>query len=468
MNYLSIEFAVFLMATFVLYYSQRTGKAQVLVLIAASLFFYAWEDPALLAVFLTSWLITSVFSYLVINSNELGRRKVFATAGVSLNLLILCFFKYKTLVDPSLKPGEGQLDSLTEILLHAPLPIGISFYTFHGISLMVDIFRGDRAFDDSAKGGLVRHLLESLLYLVFFPQLISGPIVKAKDFLPQIKLKQLGDIRIEPAVRALIMGAFLKSVIADNLSSQTFWIEYPYYESRSPTELILLLYAYSAQIFADFAGYSLLAIGLGRLMGYELPSNFDFPYAATSISQFWRKWHISLSSWLRDYLYIPLGGSQRGTARTYLNLIITMFLGGLWHGAAWSFAFWGLWHGIGLALERPLLKTAWMSSTSRITLAIRALIVFNFVTFGWLFFKLQDFQHALGYIGHIASGQSTRGSGIMMATVLILSSAVFLYHIANIYRSRISRAHQNTLYGFMLFSVVTSAGPNAPFIYFQF
>ncbi|MFN9911764.1 MAG: MBOAT family O-acyltransferase, partial [Pirellulaceae bacterium] len=219
------------------------------------------------------------------------------------------------------------------------------FYTFHGISLLVDVFRGRNLETFERDKSLYRHLADTLLYLVFFPQLIAGPIIKAKEFYPQVTLKSIRQVDYQGSVRLLILGLFLKTVVADNLSEQTFWIAYPYFLGKSSADLLLLLYGYSAQIFADFAGYSLIAIGLARLLGYQLPDNFHFPYLASSIGEFWRRWHISLSSWLCDYLYIPLGGNQKGAVRTYFNLIIVMFLGGLWHGAAWSFAIWGLWHG---------------------------------------------------------------------------------------------------------------------------
>lgn len=440
-----------------------TVGLQLAVLVAASLFFYAWESPLLLLVFLLAWFITSVTSYFVQTSSS-RRAKIYATIGVMANLSLLGFFKYKFLfIHPA---HHADASSLGQWLILAPLPIGISFYTFHGISLLVDSFRGTYVRNSELR--IKSHLGETLLYLVFFPQLIAGPIIKARDFFPQVGRKCIRDIDFAGCARILILGMFLKMVIADNLSEQTFWISYPFFQWKSRGDLLIMIYGYSAQIFADFAGYSLIAIGLAKLLGYRLPQNFNFPYFSTSISEFWRRWHISLSSWLRDYLYIPLGGNRKGEFRTYVNLILVMLLGGLWHGAAWSFAIWGLWHGVGLALERRWLTSIFMMTENRIALMTRQFVVFNFVTIGWVFFKLQNFSEATLYLEKLVRNDVTGLSRKIDMMILIYASAVFIYHIANVYRDRITRNFRDALYGAMLFLVVTSAGPSTPFIYFQF
>lgn len=440
-----------------------TVGLQLAVLVAASLFFYAWESPLLLLVFMLAWFITSVTSYFVLTSSS-QRAKFYATIGVMANLSLLGFFKYKFLF---IHPAHHAIaSSLGEWLILAPLPIGISFYTFHGISLLVDSFRGTYVRNSELQ--IRSHLGETLLYLVFFPQLIAGPIIKARDFFPQVERKSIWDIDFAGCARILILGLFLKMVIADNLSEQTFWIAYPFFQWKSKLDLMVMIYGYSAQIFADFAGYSLIAIGLAKLLGYRLPQNFNFPYFSTSISDFWRRWHISLSSWLRDYLYIPLGGNRKGEVRTYVNLILVMLLGGLWHGAAWSFAIWGLWHGIGLALERKWLASAFMTSDHRVSLMIRQFVVFNFVTIGWVFFKLQDFSDATLYLERMVHNDVTGISKKIDMMILIYAAAVFIYHVASVYRDRITQQFKDVIYGVMLFFVITSAGPSTPFIYFQF
>ena len=465
MSYTESSFLLFFLVTFSLYYLAQNARLQTIVLITASLFFYAWEYPTLLMIFLSTWFITSVSSYCVMISVP-RKAKYYAVIGVVTNLLFLGFFKYKTLFIPnslSLTPG-----SFGEWLVLAPLPIGISFYTFHGISLLVDTYRGNNKVNLENRGGFNTHLANTLLYLVFFPQLIAGPIIKAKDFYPQVGFKKFGEIDFVSCTRILILGYFLKSVIADNLSEQTFWISFPYFQWKSSADLVMMLYGYSAQIFADFAGYSLIAIGIAKLFGYKLPDNFNFPYLSSSIAEFWRRWHISLSSWLRDYLYIPLGGNRYGEIRTYMNLMIVMLLGGLWHGAAWSFVFWGFWHGIGLVIERPLHGTRFMNSSNRFIMFARIFLVFNFVSIGWLFFKLQNFSQALDYLKTMLISDSKEIDKVMVSSILVYGSFIFIYHILSQYSSQISRVVKDLAYGLMLFFIVTNSGPSNPFIYFQF
>ena len=464
MNYNDPLFLVFFLTCFFAYYTVRSARLQIVVLIGASLFFYAWAAPWLLSVFLLSWLITALTSYATITSPPGRRRTAFATAGVVANLGFLALFKYK-----SLFLGEPvATDVAVHWLLLAPLPIGISFYTFHGISLVVDVYRGDRSFSREAVPALPAHLGRTLLYLVFFPQLIAGPIIKAKDFFPQLGRKHLADIRWNAAFANLVIGFFLKSVVADNLATVTFWIQNPYFEWMSSVQLVMMIYGYSFQIFADFAGYSLIAIGLAQLLGFELPQNFNFPYIATSIADFWRRWHMSLSNWLRDYLYIPLGGNRHGNLRTNINLLTVMVLGGLWHGAAWSFAVWGLWHGLGLVIERAFAGRFGPRSTHPLIIALRIFLVFNFVTFGWLLFKLQNFSEALDYLAAIARNPSAGADYKSIGLILIFGSAVVGYHARQLIRRPVPPFLRESCLAVMLFLVLVNAGPAVPFIYFQF
>lgn len=467
MSYSDPVFFLFYATVFFFYYLARNARQQVIVLVISSLFFYAYESPLLLIVFLCSWFVTSLSSYKVLISAPRSlNAKLFAIIGVLTNLGMLGFFKYKFLVIDHAVIQSSQ--AIGDWLLSAPLPVGISFYTFHGISLLVDVFRGNNAIILQKQNRLSKHLLDTLLYLVFFPQLIAGPIIKARDFYPQVSRKYFRDVDFYSSIRILILGFFLKRVIADNLSDQTFWIEYPYFLGRSSIDLMLMLYGYSMQIFSDFAGYSLIAIGLAKLLGYTLPDNFNFPYLASSIADFWRRWHISLSSWLRDYLYIPLGGSRYGSTRMYFNLVVVMLLGGLWHGAALSFVIWGLWHGIGLVIERPWLESRFFTSTNWFIQVIRIFFVFNFVAIGWLFFKLQDFSHAWLYlkaIVHSDIGGVSRGIALY---IVLYGSSIFVYHMCSLYKGRISANIKDIIYVGMVFFIVTNSGSSKPFIYFQF
>jgi alginate O-acetyltransferase complex protein AlgI len=241
---------------------------------------------------------------MVYHGREQGRRKLWAAIGVIGNLALLLFFKYSNLLYLSLGGDLGKVDGIGELLISIPLPIGISFFTFQGISLMIDSYR----LKESGKPGefysadFLRHWYNTTFFKAFFPQLIAGPIVKARQFLPQIGAKFYREIRFDAAFKALVMGYFLKMVVADNLKDQTFWIAVPFFQNLSSPNLILMLVGYSMQIFVDFAGYSLIAVGIAELFRFRLPQNFNYPYIARSFSEFWTRWHISLSSWLKEYL----------------------------------------------------------------------------------------------------------------------------------------------------------------------
>ncbi|SHJ49731.1 D-alanyl-lipoteichoic acid acyltransferase DltB, MBOAT superfamily [Hymenobacter daecheongensis DSM 21074] len=468
----SFEFLVLVLVTLALYYLPLLRRWQVPILIGSSLFFYAWTNPWLLLLFLLSAFVNVATSYQVVHAAP-ERRFFYAALGVVSNLGILAFFKYSPLIGHSLFPDTSEAG---RFLSQIPLPIGISFYTFEGISLLVDAYRErDRhAAQELVPKSIGQHVRNTTLFVAFFPHLIAGPILKAHQFIPQIKPKYLTDIDWEAFFRAVVVGYFLKIVVADNLKEQTFWIAYPYFERQSSLMLITMLFGYSMQIFADFAGYSLIAIGVAHLFGYSLPDNFNFPYISQSITEFWRRWHISLSSFLREYLYIPLGGNRKGETRTYLNLMVVMFLGGLWHGAAWSYAVWGSFHGIALAVER---LSGQANRVPRTVLGRVAATLFTFglVSLAWLLFRLPNFEQALSYLYHMGSNRSFAISGLeylTIACILIYSLPVVLYHVWYLAQEsavgfglqRLSYAW----YGLMLFLTLTNAGPAGSFIYFQF
>lgn len=498
MAFTSTEFLALYLATFALYYLPFCRRFQIPILIGASFVFYAWSSPALLILLLASILINAITSYQVAYATDQRRRLVWATAGVIINLSILGLFKYGALLtDLALSIGQSSqtpVDGVLALLLHLPLPIGISFYTFEGISLVVDVLRKREqtpagASDDTyVDRRLFNHILNTSFFVAFFPHLIAGPILKAHSFYPQIGIKRLANVNWPLVFRSLVIGYFLKMVVADNLKDYTFWIAYPYYETLGTITGLVLLFGYSVQIFADFAGYSLIAIGLAASLGYELINNFNFPYISRSIAEFWRRWHISLSTWLREYLYLPLGGNRKGRTRTYFNLITVMVLGGMWHGAAWSYAVWGLFHGIGLAVERmlgldkqPPADTALPTWRRNLIDSIRVLLVFAFVSVGWVLFKLPNFEHALGFMATLAGNISGRPNLSLIVPVLIFSTPVMLYHlphfpplqqpIANLLTGRsvvVRQYAQDLLIGVMLILIVLNSGSSQAFIYFQF
>jgi alginate O-acetyltransferase complex protein AlgI len=470
-------FFVLLAATFILYYLRRSAVWQIGVLLIASLVFYAHSQPYLLILLACSALLSTVTSYRVERAHSDVPRRAWAIAGVVINLLVLAFFKYDRLFAATfLAPhSSGFLDSLLAI----PLPVGISFYTFHGISLVVDVFRARASQTPNPLGrkrGVLDHSMRTFFYLTFFPQLVAGPIVKAKDFYPQMGGKSFRDIHWYGVVKALIIGFFLKSVVADNLAQQTFVLQPPYCYSYSALNLAVILFGYSIQIFSDFAGYSLIAIGLARLFGYALPDNFRFPYIAQTFSEFWTRWHMSLSAWLRDYVYYPLGGNRKGRHRTYVNLLLVMALGGLWHGAGWSYAIWGLWHGTALAVERIFRETQFYLSEALWMKSLRWALVFLVVTLGWVLFKLPDFVQVRELA--VVFWQNRNMHFAVGAPFLIFaySVPVVVYHLLYMLRtnppgpvaSLWSMRAEGPFVGVMLGVIVLQAGSPTPFIYFQF
>lgn len=473
----SWEFGLLAIITFILYYLPQLRSIQVILLILASFVFYGFGQPHLLLLLVLSILINAIASHRVAFGAPAHRLK-WAWIGVGVNLGVLLFFKYSGLIYRStlgLDVMGGGSHSIDEFFRTLPLPVGISFFTFQGISLIVDAYRSQKSgqhlieLDPSFK----KHLVTIAFFKSFFPQLVAGPIVKAHEFLPQVRHKALRDLDWLLAFRSLILGYFLKMVVADQLRDHTFWMTYPYFNGLSSVTLLALLFAYSMQIFADFAGYSLIAIGLAALFGYCLPINFDFPYIATSFSEFWRRWHISLSTWLKEYLYLPLGGNRKGHALTYFNLFITMFLGGLWHGAAWSYAIWGTWHGLLLAMERAITPRGRKSSPQGFLFSgLKMSVVFGLVTLGWLLFRLPEFYQVILYLKAIFNNTHFHNNNFMIFHILIYSVPVLAYHILALLRSargiRLSFHFEALVYGIMLFLIFTNSGTPGAFIYFQF
>ncbi|MCF8428658.1 MAG: MBOAT family protein [Bacteroidia bacterium] len=464
----SFIFLGLVIITFMLYYMPCFSKFQVSILIISSLVFYAYNQPILVLLLLLSVSINIVSSYFVVYGIE-KYKKTSAITGVTLNLSILLFFKYSPLFS---KTFFKETSSIGDFLLTMPLPIGISFFTFQGISLVVDIYK-EKYFSNKeiVPKSFIKHSERVLFFKGFFPQLISGPIVKAHDFIPQIGIKQLNEIKWESFFKSIITGYFLKMVVADNLKDFTFWIAFPYFQGQSTVTLIVMLFGYSIQIFADFAGYSLIAIGLAKLFGYNFKDNFNFPYISTSFKEFWKRWHISLSTFLMEYLYIPLGGNKKGKIRTYINLMIVMFLGGLWHGAAWSYAIWGCFHGLALAIER-FLSDKIRISTTKLTKLFKFFLVFGFVTLAWLLFKLPNFEHVVEYIRCIFNNLRFGINFQIIIYIFLYSAPVIIYHL--IYLLKKSSKYKSydkyeyILYGIMFFLIIVNSGSSGAFIYFQF
>jgi alginate O-acetyltransferase complex protein AlgI len=459
LTFTSWQFAVFVSAVFALYYLPFFRRCQVYVLVVASLYFYGAGQPELLAL-----LALAVFGTYFFLIKAMDRRIFWLPAGIAFNLSLLAFFKYKLLfIDPS-APSLSNIAAL-DVLLKLPLPIGISFFVFHNISLLVDVTK---------RGGPTPSQGDVFLYIIFFPQLVSGPITRAENFLPQILPKFLKEVAFVEATKWIVIGYFFKLFVANNLNTLTTNMDYPLYLTLRSSDRWLCLFLYSYQIYADFFGYSAIAIGLGLLFGYRLPINFNLPYISRSFAEFWTRWHISLSSWLRTYLYIPLGGNRQGQGRTYLNLMIVMGLGGLWHGAGLSYLAWGLMHGLFLVIERPFLsaieKLSRVVTLHSIIVGIRMLVVFSCVSFVWVFFKLPNFEHALDYIsGMFVERSVSNPARIYRSLAVIYMLPVLIQHFIPAERLLVPlRKLEPYLYGAMAALTLVEAGPESAFIYFQF
>jgi alginate O-acetyltransferase complex protein AlgI len=454
MTFTSWQFGIFVAIVFGAYYLPPLRTFQIQFLVVASLVFYGYGQPELLPL-----LAAAVFGTYLFLLLALRNRPIWLPVGIAFNLALLAFFKYKFLfVEPS-SPSLADLGPVG-FLLKLPLPIGISFFVFHNISLLVDLTKQKSAPPD---------LTSVFLYIIFFPQLVSGPITRAEMFMPQIKPKYFSDIPFVEAAKWILTGFFFKLYVANNLNEMTSYMDFPLFETLRTQDRWLLVFLYSYQIYADFFGYSAIAIGLALLFGYRLPINFDRPYTSISFSEFWTRWHISLSSWLRTYLYIPLGGNRRGAFRTYLNLIIVMGLGGLWHGAGLSYLMWGLMHGVFLAIERPFLAR-FHAVDLRVLQAARIGFVFVCVSLLWIFFKLPNFDHALSYLsGMFVSSTNPNPPKLFYNLALLYSLPVILQHLVS--RSlfeRTLRGAEPYLYGSMAALMYLEAGPETSFIYFQF
>lgn len=488
-------FLGFLLITFGLYHFIPWPRAhrtffQIGLLTIASYVFYAWHTPWLVIILaLSTWINAYVSLKLVALGASDIARKQWVTFAILTNLGVLAFFKYASLIVSSFFP-QSLWSHWGFDLTQIPLPVGISFFTFQGISLVVDLYRsrgegieGLRPPHTTRERGWL--MMRMAFFKAFFPQLVAGPIVKAHEFMHQIRAKTLRDVDWDDAVKKLILGFFLKMVVADNLKEVTAALTYPAFVGMPGINMVFLLYGFSFQIFADFCGYSLIAMGLARLFGYQLPINFNFPYISRSITEFWRRWHISLSTWLREYLYFPLGGNRRGPLRTYFNLFLVMLIGGLWHGAAWSYMIWGGAHGLFLALERfasSLRKDGPDSKPKSLLLrmliaAAQMFVTFNIVSFLWLLFQLPKFDEVLLFLKQLAAWKH----GMIpqpIFVVLLFGAPIILFHLWGLFRPVIGawsgknpaplRLAINAVYAILLFLIITNSGSPGSFIYFQF
>ena len=384
----------------VLIYWRLRHVGQNWFLLAFSYFFYGWWDWRFLSLILISTVVDYNCARIVESSESAGKRRLLLGASVCLNLAFLGFFKYFDFFAASLHAALGNLGIQTsEHLLSIILPPGISFYTFQAIAYMVDVYK--------RRLPATKSLRDYALFISLFPHLIAGPIQRPAHLLPQVQSERAFSAhQFSNGLMLIISGLFRKCVVAD----QCALIANGMFSGAGGTPSLAVLaigtYAFAWQIYGDFSGYSNIARGSAQLIGFHFMVNFRQPYLATSLQDFWRRWHISLSSWLRDYLYIGLGGNRGGTARTYRNLFLTMLLGGLWHGANWTFVVWGAIHGTGLALARAMGFDAKSPDAPRaLSTWGRRILIFHLVCLAWVFFRADSLSAAVSFLGGLGHWQ---------------------------------------------------------------
>jgi D-alanyl-lipoteichoic acid acyltransferase DltB (MBOAT superfamily) len=447
--------------------SRFTAKKAVLV--GASYYFYAQWDWRFCFLLAFSTTVSYAAGRLIGATASNDRRRLILAIGVALHLGLLGIFKYLDFFVLSANRLAHLLGLEHELsFFEVLLPVGISFFTFHGISYITDVYRGDVR--------VCRSPLDMALYMSFFPQLVAGPIVRAAYFLPQLARPSTEPIPLAPALLLIAGGLFKKVVMANYLATGLVDPVFAAPTSYGGPDLLLAVYGYAVEIYCDFSAYTDIAIAVAALAGFRFPANFNQPYRAERLREFWQRWHISLSTWLRDYLYKPLGGNRHGRLKTYRNLMITMLLGGIWHGAGWKFVAWGALHGGGLAAERML--EPWLGRRPRgpAARALGILLVFHFVCFAWIFFRAEDFQLAWLYLAGFGAGwrYGVQQAGPLMVALIALGLAGQFTPDALFDRTAAALARLPA-WGLgatagILVAAINALGPEgvAPFIYFRF
>lgn len=462
----SVFIFIFLPLVLFLYYISGK-KIRNYILLLASLIFYAWGGVNYLKILMVSILINYIFGLLIDKTVDRSHlRKFILILGIILNLALLFYYKYYDFFIENINNILNMNLELKRIVL----PIGISFFTFQGMSYIIDIYRND--------GKVNKNIFSVALYISLFPQLVAGPIIKYKAVDEQIRNRKESIDYFSYGINRFVIGLGKKIIISDMLgaiSDNIFLLA-----NSSGIDMITAwigAICYTLQIYFDFSGYSDMAIGLGHLFGFKFPENFNYPYISRSITEFWRRWHISLSTWFKEYLYIPLGGNRRGNV--YFNLVVVFLVTGLWHGASWNFVIWGLWHGLFMIIERLIRDKAWYK---KIPLIIKIFITLFIVIIGWVLFKATTLEEGLKYLS-IMFGLSNFSNitfeytyfisrkFIVLIIIGIIASTPIFKNIFNRYRDIKVFELIKTILIILLFIISIIFMVNStysPFIYFQF
>ena len=465
----SFEYAIFLPIVFLLYWFvfNKTIKLQNLFLLIIGYIFYGWWDWRFLFLIAFSTIFDFTIGILLEKTTELQKRKLLFAASCIVNIGLLGFFKYfNFFIDNFISAFESIGYHIPAVTLKIILPVGISFYTFQSLSYTTDVFR--------RKMKPTTDFVSFAAFISFFPQLVAGPIERAFNLLPQFHKKRLFDLNLAvKGMRQILWGLFKKIVIADTLSTYVDAI-FNSYEVLPGSTLLLGAIYFAVQIYCDFSGYSSIAIGTARLFGFTLLQNFSYPYFSTNVSQFWGKWHISLTSWFRDYVYIPMGGSRGSLTKTIFNTLFVFALSGFWHGANWTFVIWGLLNGMYL-IPNLILKNKKVISENNVFGIFSMLITFGLITFSWIFFRSNNLAQAFQYIKGLFS-KSLFTYPVQHGMAITIPLIVILFGVEWIRKKEIELFQPQNIhfilrwiiYLVMIIICLAFFKQNQSFIYFQF
>ncbi len=479
MIFSSVEFLVFFALVLTVHWAVLSlfplafrEKARHYFLLAASFYFYMSWNAKFIILILISTFIDYLAAVYIQKTSGNARRRIALIVSLSCNLGLLGYFKYANFFLDNVNAALAGLGQPTQFAVNVILPVGVSFFTFQSMSYTIDVYR--------RKIDAIHSFADFSLYVAFFPQLVAGPIVRAVDFLPQLKVVHyLRDVNVRRGINLFLVGLVKKCLVSDWLSIPADAV-FNDPSGFTSTAVWVGVISYALQIYCDFSGYSDMAIGAAALLGYQLPENFNMPYLAANITDFWRRWHISLSTWLRDYLYIPLGGNRGSRLFTHRNLMLTMLLGGLWHGANWTFVVWGGMHGFALIVHKEFVRLVPQPTTipaRALRTAIGIPITFLYVCVAWVFFRAQDFSTAAIMVRKMVQWDAA-GVNATPSYFYVLVALVVVSHIVGVvWWSRLEDRERPTIfwplhslvYAAVIFLVILFAPHEAqPFIYFQF
>lgn len=475
MVFSSVTFLVYFLPIFLVIYFLTPQKLKNLVLLISSILFYSWGAPKFIFVILGTTTLDFYLVKLLYNSVNEKRRKLFLILSLCLNLGLLFYFKYCNFFIDNFNTLLSSFGANEIVWVKIILPIGISFYTFESLTYVVDVYRRIHKPLDN--------FLQYQMYIIMFPKLIAGPIIRYHEIHDQIPDRSINDTidnKLTGFYRFCI-GLAKKVLIANTMAFKADEIFNMSANDLTSSLAWLGMFAYTFQIYFDFSGYSDMAIGLGKMLGFKFPENFDNPYTSKSITEFWRRWHMTLGSWMKNYLYIPLGGNKvKSNTRLYLNLCIVFLISGFWHGAAWTFIFWGVYHGIWLVLERVFLLKAY----EKIGKLLSTIICFILIAIGWVFFRSETITDAFHFISKLFSFNFTlpphfiNTEFIFYFLLAILFSFFTSFSIGNKIQQKVYFSYYGLLGNLLFASIacilftlslasITSSGFN-PFIYFRF